>query len=96
LAHKNLLQLVSHHGTESVGDVGLLFRNKILRRVGIIVVNGTRSVFLSYVRRSSHFWTNLALVSHSPVTISSRPARCLPAPELQHCFSHSKKVSGLL
>jgi len=35
-----------------------------------MVVNGTRSVFL--VSRSSHFWTNLALVPHGPVTISSR------------------------
>jgi len=46
LAHPNLLQLVSHHGTDSVRDLGLLCRNKMHRPVGIMVVNGTHSVFL--------------------------------------------------
>jgi len=32
------LQLVSHHGTNSVRDLGLLCRNKMLRPVGIMVV----------------------------------------------------------
>jgi len=46
LPHANLLQLVSHHGTDLVRDLCLLCRNKMLRRTGIMVVNGTRSVFL--------------------------------------------------
>jgi len=46
LAHANLLQLVSHRGTDSVRDLGLLCRNKMPGSVGIMVVNGTRSVFL--------------------------------------------------
>jgi len=48
LAQANLLQLVSHHGTDSGRDLGLLCRNKMLRRVGIEVVkvNGTFSRFL--------------------------------------------------
>jgi len=54
----------------------------------------------SYVRRSSHFWKNLALVLHSTATISSRTGtRSQPGVcwlELHHCFSHSIKVRGLL
>jgi len=46
MAHSNLLQLVSHHGTDSVRDLGLLCHNNMLRPVGIMAVNGTRSVFL--------------------------------------------------
>ena len=49
LAHANLLQLVSHRGTDSVRDLGLPCRNKMLRPVGIMVVNGTRSVFIRSV-----------------------------------------------
>jgi len=67
----NLLQLVSHHGTDSVRDLGLLCRNKMVRPVRIMVVSGTCSVFLMSVV-SSHLLTNLALISHGPVTISSR------------------------
>jgi len=37
---------VSHHGTHLVRDLGLLCRNMMLRHVGIMVVNGTRSAFL--------------------------------------------------
>ena len=33
LAHASLFQLVSHHGTDSVRDLGLLCRNKMLRPV---------------------------------------------------------------
>ena len=44
--HANLLQLESHHGTDPVRDLGLLCRIKMLRPVEIMVVNGTRSVFL--------------------------------------------------
>jgi len=36
----------THHGTDSVRDLGLLCRNKMLRPVGIMVVKGIRSVFL--------------------------------------------------
>ena len=49
LAHVNLLQLVNHHGTDSLRDLGLLYSNKKLWSVGIMVVNGTRSVFLMSV-----------------------------------------------
>jgi len=49
LAHANLVQLVTHHATDSVRDLGLLCRNKMLRPVGIMVVNGTRSVLLMSV-----------------------------------------------
>jgi len=83
LAHANLLQLVSIHGTDSVKDLGLLGHNKMLRTVGVIVVNGTRSVSLD-VSRFSHFWLNLNWSEHSPVTISSRtgtvprPGVCRP------------------
>jgi len=35
----------------------------MLRPVGIMVANGTRSVF-PYVSRSGHFWTNMPLVPH--------------------------------
>jgi len=49
LAHASLLQLVSHRGTDSVRDVGLLCRNKMPRPAGIMVFNGTRSVFLMSV-----------------------------------------------
>jgi len=35
LPHANLLQLVGHHGTESVRDLGLLCRNKMLRLMGL-------------------------------------------------------------
>jgi len=45
LAYANLLQVVTHHGTDLVKDLGLLCRNKILRPVGIMVASGTRSVF---------------------------------------------------
>jgi len=82
LANVNLLQLVTHHGTDSLRDLGLLCHNKMLRPVGITVVNGTRSV--PYVIRSSHFWINLALVPHGPATVSSwsgtglRPGVCQP------------------
>jgi len=46
LPHENLLQLVSHHGIDSEGDLGWLCRSKILRPAGNIVVNGTCNVFL--------------------------------------------------
>jgi len=46
LAIVNLLELVRHRGTDSVRDLGLLCRNKMLRLAGIIVVNGIRRVFL--------------------------------------------------
>jgi len=49
LVHANLLQLVSHYGIDSVKDLGLLCLNKVLRPAGIIVVNGTRIVFLMSV-----------------------------------------------
>jgi len=49
LANANLLQLVNHHGTDSVTDIGLLCRNKILRPVGIMVINGNCIVFLMSV-----------------------------------------------
>ena len=42
----NLLQLISHHGTFSVRDLGLLCCNKILWPAVIRVVIATRSVFL--------------------------------------------------
>jgi len=44
------------------------------------------AVCSSYGSRSSHFWADLALVPHGPVTISSRTgkhwatSRCLPTP----------------
>jgi len=38
-----------HHGTDSVRDLGLLCCSNMLRPVGIMVVNGTRSVFLMSV-----------------------------------------------
>jgi len=37
---------VSQYGVASVRDLGLLCRNKMLRPVAIMVVSGTRSVFL--------------------------------------------------
>jgi len=41
--HANLLQLVSHHGTDSVRDLGLLCRNKMLQpRHGINFSKGRR------------------------------------------------------
>jgi len=46
LANAILLQLISHQGTASVIYLGLLCRNKMIQPVRIIVVNGTRSVFL--------------------------------------------------
>jgi len=36
----------SFHGTDSVRDLGLLYGNKILRSVVIMIVNDTSSVFL--------------------------------------------------
>jgi len=66
------------------GELGLLCRNKMLRPAGIIVFSGTSNVFLMSTSRSSHFWTNLALVPHGPVTISLRtgtgtqPSVCRP------------------
>jgi len=49
LAHANLFQFISHHSTDSVRDLVLLYCNKMLRLVGIMVVIGTRSVFLMSV-----------------------------------------------
>jgi len=49
LTHANLLQLASHHDTDSVSDLELLCRSKTLRPIGIMVVNSTRSVFLMSV-----------------------------------------------
>jgi len=65
----NLVQFISHHGTDSVRVLGLLCRTKMLRAAGMMVVIGTRNLFLN-VSRSSHFWTNLALVPHGRVKIS--------------------------
>ena len=36
-----LLQLVSHHGTDSMRDLGLISRNTMLRPVGIVVESMT-------------------------------------------------------
>jgi len=47
MAHANLLQLVCHHGTDSVRDLGFLCRNKMLQPLRFMVVSGTRSVFLT-------------------------------------------------
>ena len=47
--HANLLQLISHHGTDSVRDLGLFHRKKIPRPVGIAVVNAIRVLFLMAV-----------------------------------------------
>jgi len=83
LARSNLLKLVCHHGTDSVRNLGLLCNNKMLRPVRIMVVNGTRSVFIMSVV-SSHLLTTLALIPHGPVTIYSRtgtgprPGICRP------------------
>jgi len=44
LAHADVLQSLRHHGTDSVRDLRLLCRNKMLRSVGIAVVNDTRNV----------------------------------------------------
>jgi len=52
LTHVNILQLVSHHGTDSVRDLGLLCRSKMIRPVGIMVANGNHSVFLTSVIQS--------------------------------------------
>jgi len=50
VAHATLLQVVlSHRGTDSVNDLSLLCRNKMLRPARIMVVNGTRTVFLMAV-----------------------------------------------
>jgi len=38
--------LVSHLGTDAAKDLDFLCRNKILRHVGISLVNVTRSMFL--------------------------------------------------
>jgi len=74
LAHANLLQLVTHHDTDAVRDMGLLCCNNVLRPVGIMSFSPSQwhPQRVPYVSRSSHFWTNLALVPHGPVTISSR------------------------
>jgi len=64
LAHENLLRLVSHHGNNSVIYLGLPCRNKMLRPVRIVVVNGTRCVFLMPVVSSHLLLTNLALIPH--------------------------------
>jgi len=44
-----VIHLVSYHGTDAVKDLDLLCRNKMLRPIGILLVNGTRSVFLMSV-----------------------------------------------
>jgi len=80
-------QLVSHHGNESVRDLSLLCRNKMLRPIGIMVVSGARSLFLmsvipvtlGRVRRGStrlgnKFFTNRLRVA----------TRCLPTPGLEN------------
>ena len=54
LARANLLRLVSHHGIVSVRDLGLVCSNEMLRPAGIMVVNGTRSVFLMSVLPVQH------------------------------------------
>jgi len=84
LAHANLLQLVSHHGTDSGRDLGLLCSTKMLRPVGIM--NGTRIVFLMSVvavifgtiwpsaRPGNNFFTDRQRVA----------ARCLPTPAVIH------------
>jgi len=41
LEHANLLELISYHGADSVRDLGLLCRSKMLRPVGIMVVSGS-------------------------------------------------------
>ena len=89
LANTNLLQLASHHGTDSVKDLGLLFRNKMLRPVDIMVVSDTRSVFLMSCQSFQSFLDQFGLlVPHQPVTISSRtntgPRPSVYDSELQH------------
>jgi len=59
--------LLTHRGTDSVRDLGLFCHNTMLRSVGVMAC-------VSCVNRSRNFWTNLALVPHGPVTISSRTA----------------------
>jgi len=41
LARSNVLQLVSHRGTDSVTDLGLLSRNKMLPSVWTMVVSAS-------------------------------------------------------
>jgi len=45
LKHVNLLQLVSHHDTDSVRELGLLCCNKMLQSVRIMINNDTPNVF---------------------------------------------------
>jgi len=37
--------LLTHRGTDSVRDLGLFCHNTMLRSVGVMAFNGTRSVF---------------------------------------------------
>ena len=48
---------------DSVRDLGLLCRSKMLRPVGIMVVNGTRSVFLMSVVTAQSLLNQFRLVS---------------------------------
>jgi len=46
LARKNLLQLISHHDTDSARHPGLFYRDKMLPPVRITFVNDTLSALL--------------------------------------------------
>jgi len=49
LCSANLLQLICHHGIDSVRGLDLLYCNNMLRPVGIMIINVTCSVFLTSV-----------------------------------------------
>jgi len=95
LAHANLLQLVRHHGTDSVRDLGLLCRSKMLRPAEIMVVNITCSVFLMSVvsvtldqfvlgspRPSNNFFADRHRTA----------AQCLPIPGIKYTFFATWKL----
>jgi len=81
LAYTNLLQLVTQHGTDSEENLGLLSRNKMLRPIGIIVVNGTRNVFMCQFFQSllDQFGLGFARPGNNFFTDRHRAAAwCLP------------------
>ena len=79
--YANLCQLVSHHDTDSVRDLGLLCRNKMSDLKGLWW--SMAPTVCTYISRSSHFRTNLALVPRGPATNSSRTATGVCRPRIK-------------
>jgi len=82
--HGACIFITTHHGTDSVRDLGLLCRNKMLRPARIMVVNGIRSVFLmcqSFQSLSDQFGLSFSRPSNNFFTPRDA-ARCLQTTEL--------------